>query len=152
IAPFDDQGAGSGYHFDLRRGKSVDHRRQRRAARARARSKRFSYAAFPEPDLDLILIDHAYEFDVRSLGEGRMDFDLRSKRAPIKALEIVNEDAAMRIAHRRGGELDALSVDVQPLPDNAIEPCRRDDRNFFTRESRRAHFGVEDHARADQAA
>src|SRR5262252_10461178 len=152
ITPFDDQCAGRCYHFDLWGGQSVDHRRQRSAARARARSKRLPYAAFPEPDLDLVLIDHAYEFDVRSFGKGRMCFDLRAEGAPINALEIVHENATMWIAHRRGGELEALSVDVQPLPDHAIEPRRRDDRNLFTRKPRRAHFGLEDHARADLAA
>src|SRR5215510_11166903 len=152
ITPFNDQCAGRRYHFDLCLGQSIDYRRQRRAARASARSKRLSHAALPEPDLDLILIDHAYEFDVRSLGEGRMGFDLRTEGAPINVLEIVHENAAMWIAHRRGGELDALSVGVQLLPDHAIEPRRRDDRNLFTRKPRRAHFGLEDHARADQAA
>src|SRR5262245_28550522 len=152
ITPFDDQCAGRCYHFNLCRGQSVDHRRQRRAARACARSQRLSNAALPEPDLDLILIDHAYEFDVRSFGEGLMGFDLRTEGAPINVLEIVHENAAMWVSHRHGGELNALSVDLQPLPDYAIEPSRRDDRNFFTRESRRAHFGIEDHARADQAA
>src|SRR5262245_2032472 len=140
------------YHFDLRRGQTVDHRRQGRAACARARSQRLSHAALPEPDLDLVSIDHAYEFDVRSFGEGRMSFDLRADGAPINALETVYEDAAMWIAHRRCGELDALSVDVQPLPDNAIEPCRHDDRNPFTRKTRRPHFRLENHTRPDQVA
>ena len=84
------------------------------------------------------------EFRVRLAREGRMRLKRSAELVNRECLCILDEDDAVRVAHRDAGHLVVLALDLDVLLDDAVHAEPRDG-NLLTLEHRLAH--VDAHAR-----
>lgn len=68
----------------------------------RARCKGYPDAAFPDPNPGTAWSEDLDELDICPLGKERVMFDLTATGRQVHILEVVNEERAMRVAHRAG--------------------------------------------------
>src|ERR1043165_974815 len=99
FAPEDFEQTAGHVHADAAVCASADHRGDRSRARARARRERLARAALPDARLYVAPVERADELDVRAFGERGVRLDCATQATPVHALEVLDEDAAVRVAH-----------------------------------------------------
>src|SRR4051812_33799342 len=130
----------------------ADHRGDGRRARARARRKSLARAALPDARLDVLAVEDAYELDVRALWEGRVRFDCAPHAPPVHGVQVLDEGAAVRVAHLQGRDGERLAAGKrEPVVAHLFERLGRQHRNRDRVEARPPYLRLEAerlHARA----
>ena len=114
--------------------------RHRRRTRAGAAGLGFSGAAFPHSQLRAVTVDHVQKAHVDPGREARVMFNFRAQLMNRRRVDVVDTQHCMRVAHRYGGQLDSLAIDVDFIAQRLFI---RHKRNFGRHQTRRAHVNAD---------